>query len=254
MRIVIDKNYHSNGYKLFELRKKLTEMAMANQSFMSVLKSKYRKVFEKDGLLVIEDENGFFSFSIDGGKRFSQPFKKVFNFQVAGWPLRVWDRIDFDCKFTQFVIVKDPNDKFGIFDLKSFEFSTPCIYDDVDFSNINGGVDERGFIRVCINNLWGYVYMGVEVMKPAFDSISPTIFTDESENPYLISAKKGGKYGYVNIHGVTKIPFRYDYADDFDFATKLAVVGFETDYHNFSQSSNIYLEINTKGEVVEHIK
>lgn len=51
-------------------------------------------------------------------------------------------------------------------------------------------------------------------------SVPPRIDDDE----YLFPAMKNGKWGYINIYGTEKIPFKYD--DVSDFHEKFAIVGF----------------------------
>ena len=51
-------------------------------------------------------------------------------------------------------------------------------------------------------------------------SVPPRIDDDE----YLFSAMKNGKWGFINIYGTEKIPFKYDYVSD--FYEKFAIAGF----------------------------
>ena len=54
---------------------------------------------------------------------------------------------------------------------------------------------------------------------------------------YLIAARKDGKYGYINIHGTEKIPFRYDIAGD--FKDGYAAVGFISAQDGVTQSLGV---------------
>lgn len=73
---------------------------------------------------------------------------------------------------------------------------------------------------------------------------------------YLIAARKDGKYGYINIHGTEKIPFRYDFTGD--FKDGYAVVGFLNTQDGVSKSLGVIdhhdrMMIPFKFGYIEHV-
>lgn len=125
--------------------------------------------------------------------------------------------------------------KFGLFDMVNVREILPAIYEPgvPDYGAIMGrfstGIpvfhDEDGERRCKLIDAQGNDLIPFE---KGFSSIGVPLHDD-----YLIDAMKNGKWGYINIHGTEKIPFRYDYASDFSFGC--AIVGFSTDDGTFGQ-------------------
>lgn len=75
-------------------------------------------------------------------------------------------------------------------------------------------------------------------------SVPPRIDDDE----YLFSAMKNGKWGYINIYGTEKIPFKYDFASE--FYDKQALVGF----YNDDEDKSVYGIIDHHNNIIVPIK
>lgn len=123
----------------------------------------------------------------------------------------------------------DRLEKRGLFDMINVREVLPAIYQPgvAPISELYGvyskGIpvhDHSGGVKRCklINTL------GEDLISfdEGFTDIGevPSIYDDE----YLVAAKRNGKWGYINIHGTVKIPFRYDFAGPFRW--KCAIVGF----------------------------
>ncbi len=88
---------------------------------------------------------------------------------------------------------------------------------------------EQTLIPYRKGKLWGLANENKEiVLKPRFEEIG---FLSEG----LAAAKKKGKWGYINAKGIVKIPFIYDYAEDFSEGQAIVERANDTYYINSSE-------------------
>ena len=152
----------------------------------------------------------------------------------------------------------------GLFDFKNMREVIPPDYtpgvpdiNEIDHGIYSSGIPvlskENGVLHCKLIDIQGRTLIPFEA---GFTMISVPPHIEDKE--YLFSAYKNGKWGYINIYGVVKIPCKYDYAGEFTY--KYAVVGFLAedmytvrygviDHHNnvvvpfkFTQKPAIYKE------------
>ena len=130
---------------------------------------------------------------------------------------------------------QDNHQRNGLFDMVNVKEILPAIYEP-------GVPDYGGIMGMFSTGIAVYHREENEVHCKLIDAQGNDLIPFEKgfssigiplKDDYLIEAEKNGKWGYINIHGSEKIPFRYDYAGDFSYGC--ALVGFKTDDGTFYQ-------------------
>lgn len=141
----------------------------------------------------------------------------------------------------------------GLFDLLNMREVIPPIYSPgaPDINDIHGvyssGIpiyqEENGTMRCKLIDAQGKELIPFEA---GFEYISVPPRIDDDE--YLFPAMKNGKWGYINIYGTEKIPFKYD--DVSYFTYKFAIVGF----CNEEEDISVYGIIDHHNNIIVPIK
>ena len=88
-------------------------------------------------------------------------------------------------------------------------------------------------------------------MKLEYESV---IYEPFNEGEYLIPAYKDGYFGYINVFGVVKIPFRYDWAEQFENGrakVRYLAKQDETDLYDYTTGRMNTVYIDHHGNVIE---
>lgn len=142
--------------------------------------------------------------------------------------------------------------KVGLYNVKENRLVVPCIYEKIScnfkypwFNGANYLVAYREGKSVLVDR------QGKETMRLEYDSINYEPF---NEGEYLIPAYKDGYFGYINVYGVVKIPFRYDWAEQFENGrakVRYLAKQDETDLYDFTKGRMNPIYIDRHGNVVE---
>ena len=103
--------------------------------------------------------------------------------------------------------------KVGLYHVKENRMVVPCIYDKIG-CNFNFPWFRAGYLVAFREGKSVLVdKQGKETMALEYDEIDYEPFND---GEYLIPTFNGGYYGYINVYGTVKIPFRYAWAEQFE--------------------------------------
>lgn len=169
------------------------------------------------------------------------------------WQYRSNETIDYD-----HCLLCDNEGKYRLFNFLDFRIcSLP--YDDILPISECGG-----YYRAKKDDLWGIIDSeGKEMFPPTFQNLGAEMFCNQF-GPYLISAFDGAAWGYINLYGVIKIPFKYHSASAFRHdhlwmrqlirnSDPAAIVSFSDS--NPITGEEIFHEylINTHGEIIKYL-
>lgn len=127
--------------------------------------------------------------------------------------------------------------KVGVFSLKEKRMIVPCIYEKVHFRPPS--CEEYDYLIAWREGKCLLLDKeGKEMTRPEYDFIGYQPF---AEGEYLIPTYNEGKWGYINVHGTVKIPFRFASAGA--FVKGKAVVSY------ISEKDNIIFEDYSKNRM-----
>lgn len=155
-----------------------------------------------------------------------EPFDELYCEQPCDWfsydswhtrPFQYYDNKLYVARIEGETTEKEPKRKVGVFDVKGNRMLLPCIYDNIEYmppwTRADYLVARREGKSALIDKQWK------ETMRLEYDEINYRPHYEGKypfeDGEYLIPARKGDSWGYINVEGVVKIPFRYSMASPF---------------------------------------
>ena len=161
----------------------------------------------------------------EGHIRFNEPFCSMYCSVYCSWTpgphtydFAFHDDLMLIAKRKDSTIPYDKHDNWlvGLYDVRKEEFLLPCVYDQIaEYSHGKPWLDRTPGNFTLARREGKEVLLdhtGRETMPLEYEVVDYRGFYD---GEYLIPAYKDKLWGYINVHGTVKIPFRFKWAGQF---------------------------------------
>lgn len=216
--------------------------------------------WEHVSILCAIKDNRYLPIDSYGRPCLDEPFDEIYCEQPCGeiWgyihdrPFKYYFDMAYIVRYEKGCSNEEKVRKVGLYNVKENRLVVPCIYDKIKCNFEHPWFDGADYLVAFREGKCVLVdRQGRETMKLEYESV---IYEPFNEGEYLIPAYKDGYFGYINVFGVVKIPFRYDWAEQFENGrakVRYLAKQDETDLYDYTKGRMNTVYIDHHGNVIE---